>query len=410
MFFLIDVNNAFLSWEAVYRLYNNEKLDIRNIASIISSNTEKDKGIVLAKSNKAKEFGIKTADTVIEAQRKCKNLFIAQSNYSLYLKSSNAFNSILKEYSDLTEQFSIDETFLKTDNILVAEKIKKRIKNELGFTINIGIGDNKLLAKMASDLKKPDSINTIFKNEIQDKMWPLSVNKLFGVGKMISSKLNRIGIYTIGDLALTDINLLVNHFNTYGITLSDYANGIDNSKIIAEKIKQKSISNSTTFSQSTSNKNTIYNYLLGISEMVSKRLREQNSYFKVINIKYKTDEFKSYSHQKKISFPVNTTTKIFNLSKELFENIYAKKHKVRAIAVSVTSLTDKKINHIPMKGISKNEKLKNLDKTIDKLRNKYGNNIIKRATFINSKTDHMIGGTKKEKLTLKLKSHLNIKK
>ena len=186
--FHIDVNSAFLSWENCYRMQIlGEERDIRNIPSAIGGDIEKRKGVILAKSISAKKCGIKTGEPIVSALAKCPELLVLQPHFDVYVRYSRAFINILKEYTPLVEQYSIDEAFmdmtgtqgLHGDLIETAYKIKERIYDELGFTVNIGVSTNKLLAKMASDFEKPNKVHTLFKSEIAKKMWPLPVGELF---------------------------------------------------------------------------------------------------------------------------------------------------------------------------------------------------------------------------------------
>lgn len=228
----VDVNSAFLSWTAVEMLKHGAEIDIRTIPAIIGGDEEKRKGIVLAKSIPAKKYGIQTAEPIYFAKQKCPNLQIYQSNFRVYRKYSNALYDLLHEYTDKIEQFSIDECFLditdfipkgKTD-IQIAYEIHTRVKQELGFTVNIGVAPNKLLAKMASDFEKPDKVHTLYINEISAKMWKLPVSELLMVGKRSLPKLELLGIKTIGELAHTPKELLENQFGKFGKMIWEYAN------------------------------------------------------------------------------------------------------------------------------------------------------------------------------------------
>ncbi|MDD3140764.1 MAG: DNA polymerase IV, partial [Lachnospiraceae bacterium] len=218
--FHIDVNSAFLSWEAVYRLrFLNARIDLRDIPSAIGGDMAMRHGIILAKSIPAKKYGIKTGETLMEARQKCPNLLIAPPNYGLYEQCSKAFMDILKEYSPTVEQYSIDEAYVDMSGMesllgnpeQAAEDLKNRIARELGFTVNIGISENKLLAKMASDFQKPHRVHTLYPEEIPEKMWKLPVSDLFFVGRATTRKLIQLGIQTIGQLAQADPTLLRFH-------------------------------------------------------------------------------------------------------------------------------------------------------------------------------------------------------
>lgn len=228
----IDVNNAFLSWTAVEMLKNGEKLDIREIPAIIGGDETRRAGIVLAKSMIAKKCGVVTGETIYSAKRKCPNLKVYPgANYKTYKEYSNKLYNMLIEYTDKIERFSIDECFMDMTEYLMkdtllnkAKEINKRVREEFGFTVNIGVAHNKLLAKMASDFEKPDKIHTLFESEIERKMWCLPVSELFMLGKKTVPKLNHININTIGDLAKSDKNEIVKRFGKHGLLMWEYAN------------------------------------------------------------------------------------------------------------------------------------------------------------------------------------------
>ncbi len=227
----VDVNNAFLSWSAVYMLKNGYNIDIRTIPSIIGGDEERRSGIVLAKSPIAKKFGINTGEPIFFAKQKCNNLEVFPCNFKVYKEYSNKLYNLLLEYTDIIERFSIDECFLdlthflmKKDIMDIAKEINTRVKNEFGFTVNIGIAHNKILAKMASDFEKPNKIHTLYENEIESKMWPLPVGDLFMLGKKTVPKLYNMQIKTIGDLAHYDKNILSKKFGKHGIMMWNYAN------------------------------------------------------------------------------------------------------------------------------------------------------------------------------------------
>ena len=251
LIFHVDVNSAFLSWEAVDRLCNGETLDLRTVPSCVGGDPERRTSIVSTKSIPAKKYGIVTGEPVATALRKCPDLIVVKPNFELYKRMSHAFKSILNEYTPLMQSFSIDEVFmdmtgmglLYPDPIKLAYEMKDRIRDELGFTVNVGIARNKLCAKMASDFEKPDKVHTLFPDEIEDKMWPLPVGELFGCGQSTAKKLIEMRINTIGDLAGTDEGMLLRAFGEKTARyLHDAANGIDDSLVINEEREAKSYS------------------------------------------------------------------------------------------------------------------------------------------------------------------------
>ena len=393
----VDVNNAFLSWTAVNMLKNGAQTDIRKIPAIIGGDEEKRSGIVLAKSMKAKEMGIVTGESIYFARKKCSNLKIFPSNFKVYYEYSNNLFKILSEYTDKIERFSIDECFLDMTNYLAGRKIEdiaieinKRVKTELGFTVNIGIANNKLLAKMASDFQKPDKIHTLYENEIQEKMWKLPVSELFMIGKKTIPKLYSYQIKTIGDLAKTDRSFLIKKFGKFGNMMWEYANGIDNTEVKFEKEEVKCVGNSTTLAIDLKSIEEIEKVLLSLSEQVTYRLRKRNLLCSVVNVQLRTKDFKDFSHQGKLIEPSNITTKIYEKARQLLMEMYKEGMSIRLVGVRADKLIPKEEMQISLfEENEKNTKLEKLDKTIDELKNKYGYNSISRAnnSKINFKPD-----------------------
>lgn len=383
----IDVNNAFLSWTAVEMLKNGSNLDIRTIPSIIGGDEARRSGIVLAKSMKAKECGIVTAETIYQAKRKCPNLKVYNGlEHEKYKEYSNKLYNLLLEYTDKIERYSIDECFLdmteylQNDTLLnKAIEINKRVKEELGFTVNIGIAHNKLLAKMASDFKKPDKVHTLYEEEIPTKMWALPTSELFMLGKKTVPKLYNMGIRTIGDLAQTDRTILIKRFGKHGNLMWEYANGIDNSEVKYKKELPKSIGNSITLPRNISNKEELEQILLALTEQVTFRLRKYNLLANVVNVQLRTDKFEDFSHQSKLDFSTSNTKDIYKKAKELLEEQYIKGTLIRLMGVRVDNLVAKDEIQLSLFSNENNTKQEKLDETIDKLKEKYGYNSIKRA-------------------------------
>lgn len=387
LIFHIDVNNAFLSWTAVDMLKKGDKLDIRTIPAIIGGDESKRHGVVLAKSNIAKQFGIKTGEPIYFARKKCPNLQVFESNHKMYREYSNKLYNLFKEYTNIIERFSIDECFLdmtnfigKNENYLsIAKEISIRIKEELGFTVNIGIAHNKLLAKMASDFEKPDKIHTLWTDEIKTKMWPLKVSELLMVGRKSMPKLEKMGIRTIGDLANFDKETIYKTFGKFGKTIWEYANGIDNSPVNYIEEKPKGIGNSITVPHDISNINEINRILLKLTEQVTYRLRKENMIASVVNVQIKDSNFRVFSHQRKLDTATSSTKIIYEQAKKLMQELYLKGTKVRLIGVRVDDLLDEKDKQISLFDNKQNEKQEKLDETLDKLKEKYGINTIKRG-------------------------------
>lgn len=379
----IDVNNAFLSWSALDLLNKGETLDIRTIPSIIGGDENRRAGIVLAKSNIAKQFGIVTGETIYQARKKCPNLKIYPSNYKIYKEYSDKLYNLLLNYTDEIERYSIDECFLNMTNFLMkstleekAKEIQKRINEELGFTVNIGLSTNKLLAKMASDFEKPNKIHTLYPNEIQSKMWNLTVGDLFMLGRKSVPKLYNMHIKTIGDLAKTNLEELTKKFGKHGKIMWEYANGIDESEVIYNYGPPKSIGNSTTLAKDVNNVETLNEILLTLAEHVAYRLRKHKMVASVVNVGLRTKDFKDFSHQKKLDFATSNTKEIYTKAKELLNEMY-KGEEVRLVALRVDKLTNK--NEAQISLFETEQKQEKLDEVLDKLKEKYGYEKITRA-------------------------------
>ncbi len=381
----IDVNNAFLSWYAIWRLKNGEKDDIREIPAVIGGDESKRSGIVLAKSNLAKQFGIVTGETIYQAKKKCPNIKIFQGDYKVYREYSDKLYNLLLEYTDKIERFSIDECFLDMTEYLMkstlmdkAKEIRKRVNEELGFTVNIGLSSNKLLAKMASDFEKPNKIHTLFADEIKQKMWPLPIKELFMLGRKTVPKLYNMKIKTIGDLAKTDEKLLIKKFGKYGKMMWDYANGIDNSEVVYKYEAPKSIGNSTTLPIDIQDIDSLNEILLTLAEHVTFRLRKHNMLARVVNVGLRTNEFKDYSHQSKLDLETSNTKEIYEKAKQLLNSMY-KGEPIRLVSLKVDKLINKNEKQMSLFESEEKQKQEELDKVIDNLKEKYGYSAITRA-------------------------------
>lgn len=385
----VDVNNAFLSWTAVEKLKNGETLDIRTIPAIIGGDEAQRKGIVLAKSNMAKQVGIQTGEPIFFAKKKCPNLQIYQGDFKVYRKYSNSLYNLLLEYTNKIERFSIDECFLDMTGYIpkgktllqIAYEINKRVKEELGFTVNVGVAHNKLLAKMASDFQKPDRVHTLFEEEIEEKMWRLPISELFMVGRKSLPKFQKMGIKTIKDLALKDKEQIIKVFGKYGKTIWEYANGIDNSEVIYEEEKPKGIGNSITLPYDYSNIEKIEEVLVALVEQVTYRLREHNMLAEVVNVQIKTNEFKVYSHQRKLMMATDNTKIILEEAKKLLHELY-NNTPIRLIGIRVDKLSDKEEVQLSLFD-NTSKKQSKIDKVVDELKEKYGYDKITRAGKMN---------------------------
>ena len=388
--FHIDVNNAFLSWTAVQLLEEGYNIDIRTIPAIIAGDESKRHGIVLAKSPIAKKYGIVTAETIYQAKMKCPNLKIFSPNHEIYQRKSKQLMNYLKTFTPIMEQFSIDECFLDmtgtkylyTNHLELAYKIKDEIKEKFGFTVNVGIGNNKLCAKMASDFEKPDKVHTLLKSEIKEKLWPLPVNDLFMCGKKTSIELNKMNIYTIKDLAEFDFQKLEKKFKSQAKYLKQAAWGIDESKVEERKDKRQSISTTRTLPHDEENKEKLKEVLFVQTEDVCRQLREQNLYASTIAIIYKDKYFKSTTVQEQLENATDNTKEILKKINSLFEKSY-NNIPVRLIGVRLANLTKFKNTQVSLfdTEIDNNSKEESIQKTVDKINKKFGSSLIMPASI-----------------------------
>ena len=389
----IDVNNAFLSWTAVDRLNNGESLDLRTIPSVIGGDEASRHGIVVAKSNVAKKFGIKTAEPIYLARKKCPSIVVVPASSQVYKDFSNKLYKLFLEYTEKVERFSIDECFLDMteyltpgeDIIKIGIEIKERIKKEFGFTVNVGVSDDKILAKIASDFEKPDKLHTLFKSEIKEKLWPLDVSELFLVGKKSVPKLNRMGIKTVGDLAKTDKQLLIKEFGKFGYTIWKYSNGESNEEVNFISEKPKGIGNEETLSYDYVKLEDLETKLVELVEKVAWRLRKEEMLATIVSVQLKTKDFVKISHQKKLSNRTDVTKDILITAKELLKEMY-NGTPIRLIGVRVEGLQEKEQLQMSFFDEAYDDKKdKKVDDTIDKLKERFGYNIISRASNLKSK-------------------------
>ena len=387
----VDVNNAFLSWTAVDMLKKGSKLDIREIPSVIGGDENRRSGIVLAKSPKAKMFGIATGETLYQARIKCPGLQVYPMNYKLYKESSNKLYQLLLQYTDKIERFSIDECFLDMTNYLAGDtlinkayEINRRVKKELGFTVNVGVAHNKLLAKMASDFTKPDRVHTLFEEEIPSKMWPLPVSDLLMLGRKTIPKLYNMRIKTIGELAKTDKQLMIKKFGKHGLMMWEYANGIDNSEVQYQYEKPKGVGNSTTLPMDVNDISKLEEILLALTEQVTYRLRRYNLLANVVNVQLRTKDFEDKSHQRKLPEATSSTKEIYAEAKELLHEMYIPGTSIRLIGMRVDNLIEKDELQLSLFSHQDNEKQEKLDKVVDELKQKYGYNSVTRAGKLHS--------------------------
>ena len=409
--FHVDVNSAFLSWTAAYRVkVLGESLDLRDVPAVIAGDKASRHSIILAKSGPAKKYGIQTGEPLFQAQEKCPELVVTPPDYSLYVEASRHFVQMLRQFSPVVQQYSIDEAWVDmtgTERIfgsprLAAEKMRQQIWDELGFTVNVGISSNKLLAKMAGDFEKPNKVHTLFPEEIENKLWPLPVRELFLVGGATERKLKSLGIYTVGDLANTDFSVLKKRLGKHGETIWHFANGRNAETVTPEPEENKGYGNSTTTSSDVVTWAHAHQVLLSLCETVATRMRQDGKCGSCVSVHLRTDEFKHFSHQAMLSGATNITSEIFAKACRIFDEVWDGQTPLRQLGVQITRLTSEPYQQYDLfSGISpvQYEKKLRLDETVDALRDKFGEDIIQRAKFAGGTDDHMCGGLDKARRT-----------
>ncbi len=389
LIFHVDVNSAFLSWESVRRV-NNGLSDLRLVPAIIGGDPDSRGSVVLTKSVPAKKYNIITGEPVSRAIKKCPKLVIAMPDFSLYHECSVAFKNICREYAPVVEEFSVDECFLDMtgtgliypDPIATAYEIKDKIKNELGFTVNVGVGSNKFLAKMAGDFEKPDKVHTLFDNEIKEKLWPLPVEDMLFCGKATSARLKQVGIKTIGDIANNSPDYLKNVMGQRsGESLYRSAWGIDESPVSDVRGDNSSYSMVTTPEDNIVNFDHANQILMGLAEAVARHLRRDDARAYCVGVNIRFTDFSNKSHQMSLETATDITNEIYDAAGKLLLELWNGQDPLRLIGVSLSNITKSGDEQMSLfdEGNRNRDRLRTLDKTMDIIRGKYGNDSIKRG-------------------------------
>ena len=409
--FHVDANSAFLSWSAAYRVkVLGETVDLRDVPAVVAGEKESRHGIVLAKSSPTKKYGIQTGEPLFLALEKCPHLAVIQPDYPLYVEASRHFVQMLRQFSPCVEQYSIDEAWVDmtgTERLwgtprMAAETMRRRIWDELGFTVNVGISSNKLLAKMAGDLEKPNKVHTLFPEEVPGKMWPLPVRDLFMVGAATQAKLNRMGIYTIGELANCDIKVLQKKLGKYGEMIWHSANGRSTDLLKAEPETNKGYGNSVTTAKNVETQEDAYQVLLGLCETVAMRLRQDGMCGGCVTVQLRTSEFHSFSHQSRLQGATNITQEIYQAACRIFDEAWDGITPLRQLGVQMTHLAAEPYQQFDLfsdLSPKRYDKKLRLDEAVDALRDRFGEDIIRRGKFTCSTEGHMAGGLHKARRT-----------
>ena len=406
----IDVNSAFLSWEAAELLRQDpDAPDIRSFPSVIGGSEKTRHGIVLAKSPSAAALGVCTGEPLAQARRKCPDLKIYAPHYSIYVERSRQFMARLKEYATSVDAYSIDEAFcdmtgtssLYGNPVDFAHRLKDEIHTRLGFTVNIGISSNRLLAKTASDFEKPDKVHTLFPSEMEEKFWPLPIEDLFFVGKSTALRLRSLGITTIGQLAKSDHAMILSVFKSHGDTIWNYANGIESTPLSHNDAASKGFGNSLTLQYDVTDTAVAKHVLLSLCETVGARIRAAGAYVSVVQVQIVDNDFRHTSRQVTLASSTNVTEKLYTCACELFDELWDHRP-IRLLGVSTGKATQEHYEQYDLFDMQKNEKLSRLNVAVDAIRSRYGEDSIKRACFIEADDaapalSHMTGGMQRAK-------------
>lgn len=406
----IDVNSAFLSWEAAELLRQDpDAPDIRSFPSVIGGSEKTRHGIVLAKSPSAAALGVCTGEPLAQARRKCPDLKIYAPHYSIYVERSRQFMALLKEYAPSVDTYSIDEAFcdmtgtssLYGNPVDFAHRLKDEIHTRLGFTVNIGISSNRLLAKTASDFEKPDKVHTLFPSEMEEKFWPLPIEDLFFVGKSTALRLRSLGITTIGQLAKSDHAMILSVFKSHGDTIWNYANGIESTPLSHNDAASKGFGNSLTLQYDVTDTAVAKHVLLSLCETVGARIRAAGAYVSVVQVQIVDNDFRHTSRQVTLASSTNVTEKLYTCACELFDRLWDHRP-IRLLGVSTGKATQEQYEQYDLFDMQKNEKLSRLNVAVDAIRSRYGEDSIKRACFIEADDaapplSHMTGGMQRAK-------------
>lgn len=381
----IDMNNFYASCESI------EHPEYRDIPLAVAGDSENRHGIILAKNQIAKGYGVKTAEVIWKAKQKCPGLTLVKPNFELYRECSLKAKEIYSQYTDRVESYGLDECWLDVggsgllfgDSVKIANDIRIRIKKELKLTVSVGVSFTKTFAKLGSDYKKPDAVTLFSKDNFKNTVWGIPAAEMLYVGPNTVKTLTKYGIFTIGDIARSDIRLLRNMLGKTGEMLYLMANGEEKAQVglIGHADSAKSIGNSTTLSHDISSENDVRAAYLDLAETVARRLRAHNKRAGEIQISIRSKNFEDIQRQMRLDVPVCDTKSIYEAAMKLYlkEN---KKWEIRALGIRAGKLSDEEADQVSFFGddseIKKREKL---DTVLDNIKEKFGESSIKKAVF-----------------------------
>lgn len=390
VWFHVDVNSAFLSWSALKALREGSDQDLRALPAVVGGDEEKRHGVVLAKSLPAKKYGIATGESLFSARRKCPGLIVVRPDFDWYVQNSKAMIAILNQYSPEVEQYSIDEAFVDmtgTERLFgvpveTAHALRRRIRDELGFTVNIGVAPNRLLAKMASDFEKPDKVHVLDPEDVPRKLWPLPVRELFGVGPSAAARMKQMGILRIGDLANTDRAVLTAAFGARGDTFWNYANGRESDPVTKRHTKDNTYGSSVTLPADLYDPAEADATLLALCESVGQRLRLDGRCARVVAVQVVDNAFRRKSHQVTLDGPTDSTDVLYRTARALLRQMWPARP-VRLVGVTAertgeAGFEQLDLFHDPVHS----QKKEALDRIADALRARFGEGALLRAKLL----------------------------
>ena len=380
----IDCNKFYASVEC---LHNPE---IRNKPVAVGGSPETRHGIILTKNEIASKYGITVGEPLWKAYQKCPDLIVVPPNFPLYVRFSNMARNIYKDYSDYIEPFGLDENWIdvtgdKRGGENIALEIKERVKSELGITVSIGVSFNKTFAKFGSDYKKPDAVTVITKENYKDIVWKSPCSDLLLVGPATTRKLAGYGIYTIGDLAQSDIGFIKSILGKNGVVIHNFANGIDPSAVSHKDDERalKSIGNSTTTPRDMVTDDDVKSVITVLGESVARRMREQGVRGKTVTITVRDKNLYHFTRQCKLQNSTDVSIEIINAAMKIFRENYVWNNPIRSIGVAVSDLNaDEGVQYDLSGTVEKREKLERLEKAVDNIRQRFGNYAVQRASLL----------------------------
>ena len=390
VWFHVDVNSAFLSWSALKALREGGAVDLRTIPAVVGGDEEKRHGVVLAKSLPAKQYGIRTGESLFAARAKCPGITVVPPDFDWYVQNSKALIRILNDYSPDVEQYSIDEAFLDMTGteplfgppMAVARALGDRVRDTLGFTVNIGVAPNRLLAKMASDFEKPDKVHRLYPEDLPARFWPLPAGALFGVGPSAARQLSEIGIWTIGDLAHADLAVLRGVFGVRGEVFWNYANGRETEPVTKQDARDNTYGNSVTLPQDLANPAEADATLLALCESVAGRLRMDGRTARVVSVQIVDNAFRRKSHQVTLDDPTNSTDALYHTARALLRQAWPARP-VRLVGVTAERTGTDNYEQLDLfADPARRIKQEKLDRAADAVRAKFGEAAITRAKLL----------------------------